>query len=82
MRLLFIALMLLCATQIQAQELINGNKAEASKTRSFYKFICGNRIIDSPKGQFYIGFGYNKEWYTKSNINVKDAAQDDSQRPS
>jgi hypothetical protein len=76
MRFFFIALLLLSAAQIQAQELTNGSKAETSETRSFYKFICGNRVIDSPKGQFYIGFGYNKEWYTKSNINITNKSGD------
>jgi hypothetical protein len=76
MRLYFIVFLLISAVQIHAQELKNGNTAGISETRSFYKIICGNRVIDSPKGQFYIGFGYNKEWYTKSNINVKDESGD------
>lgn len=37
-------------------------------------FICHHSF--SPKGQFYFGFGYNKEWYTKSNIHVKDESGD------
>lgn len=30
----------------------------------------------SDKGTFYLGYGYNHEWYTKSDIHIKDASGD------
>jgi hypothetical protein len=70
MRLFFIVIVLFSAAQLQSQQLKNNDTNELAEVSSFRKFIFGNRHISSPRGQFYIGFGYNKEWYTKSNINI------------
>ncbi|MGL5889486.1 MAG: hypothetical protein ACRC3B_06355 [Bacteroidia bacterium] len=76
MRLLFCVLLLLSAALVQAQEHAVPAKDVSVKSRSLRKIIYGSKTIDSPKGQFYIGFGYNKEWYTKSDIHIKDQSGD------
>lgn len=39
-------------------------------------FFCGTRTVKQKKGTFYIGFGYNKNWYSKSDVRIHDESGD------
>jgi hypothetical protein len=62
-RLLFCSLFFLLQNFIYAQE---------PRDPMMRDFFCATSWVKNPKGKFYIAFGYNKEWYTKSDIHVHD----------
>lgn len=72
MRSIIVALLLFVSLSSSAQLQLDS----ATTTSRFKSLVYGKRTINSPKGQLYIGFGYNKEWYTKSDIHVKDESGD------
>jgi hypothetical protein len=44
----------------------------ASKKRIGDHFSCASWLDPDSKGKYYIAFGYNKDWYTRSDIRVHD----------
>lgn len=39
-------------------------------------FFCGTNLIHGDKGTLYLAFGYNKNWYSPSDIHIKDESGD------
>jgi hypothetical protein len=48
-----------------------GNSQEESNHRDYFG-VKQRRPINDKKGTYYISFGYNKNWYSKSDIHVHD----------
>jgi hypothetical protein len=73
MKSFFLGALLLLSTVASAQLVgAQSHKRKPHHQNDTVTFGC----TFSNKGQFYFGFGYNKEWYTKSNIHVKDESGD------
>src|ERR1044072_3841951 len=39
-------------------------------------FFCGTDLVHPAKGKFYFAWGYNKNWYSTTDVHVHDASGD------
>ncbi|MCU0433898.1 MAG: hypothetical protein MUC87_10630 [Bacteroidia bacterium] len=73
MKLFLHALLLMLSASASAQIIPDRELERVPRMANDTMWCMG---MHYPKGQLYFGFGYNKEWYTRSNIHVKDESGD------